>query len=211
MFFKRLLLMALTFPVLLGFSAPADGATSPETKDQNAKKDESASTAPKVLLKTTEGDITLELDAAKAPATVENFLKYVDEKHYDGTIFHRVIPGFMIQGGGMEENMQEKSTKAPIKNEADNGLKNNVYTIAMARTADPHSATAQFFINVADNNFLNHSAKNMQGWGYAVFGRVIEGKEVVDKVAGVKTTTKFMYEDVPEKTVKIISATRVDN
>jgi len=150
-----------------------------------------------VIIRTTYGDITLELDADKAPATVENFLAYAREGFYDGTIFHRVIDNFMIQGGGMDADMRQKKTKAPIQNEADNGLKNDFGTIAMARTNDPHSATAQFFINVRDNDFLNHSGKNPQGWGYAVFGRVTEGSEVLDKIRGVKTTSRGGHQDVP--------------
>ncbi len=161
---------------------------------------------PLVKLETSKGDIVLELDKEKAPITTENFLNYVKDGFYDGLVFHRVINGFMIQGGGMDENMAEKKTKAPIQNEADNGLKNDAYTVAMARTMDPHSATAQFFINVNDNAFLNHSGKTTQGWGYAVFGKVIEGKEVVDAIKAVPTTTKGYYEDVPVEPVKIIKA-----
>lgn len=152
---------------------------------------------PMVKLTTSKGDIVIELDKEKAPITVENFLKYVKAGHYDGTIFHRVINGFMIQGGGMDKSMKERSTQAPIQNEADNGLKNKVYTIAMARTGDPHSATAQFFINVADNGFLDHTAKNPQGWGYAVFGKVVSGQDVVDAIKGVPTMTKGFHENVP--------------
>ena len=156
------------------------------------------------------GVITLELDAEKAPKSVENFLSYVKKGHYDKTIFHRVIPGFMVQGGGFAPGMEQKPTDAPIDNEANNGLKNNNYTVAMARTNAPHSATAQFFINVADNQFLNHTAKTMQGWGYAVFGKVVKGQDVVDKIKAVPTTTKGMYQDVPVETVTIIKATVVE-
>ena len=152
------------------------------------------------------GTITLELDAAKAPKTVENFLAYVNKGHFDGTIFHRVIPGFMIQGGGFEVGMTQKPTDKPIENEANNGLKNDKYTIAMARTNDPHSATAQFFINVADNGFLNHTAPSMQGWGYAVFGKVTAGTDVVDKIAAVKTGQKGFHGDVPKEDVVIEKA-----
>jgi len=152
------------------------------------------------------GTITIELDAAKAPKTVENFLAYVNKGHYDRTIFHRVIPGFMIQGGGFEPGMTQKATDKPIENEANNGLKNDKYTIAMARTNDPHSATAQFFINVADNGFLNHTAPSMQGWGYAVFGKVVAGTDVVDKIAGVKTGQKGFHGDVPKDDVVIEKA-----
>jgi len=152
------------------------------------------------------GTITIELDAAKAPKTVENFLAYVNKGHYDRTIFHRVIPGFMIQGGGFEPGMTQKATDKPIENEANNGLKNDKYTIAMARTNDPHSATAQFFINVADNGFLNHTAPSMQGWGYAVFGKVVAGTDVVDKIAAVKTGQKGFHGDVPKDDVVIEKA-----
>ena len=141
---------------------------------------------PKVQLHITSfGSITVELDAAKAPKTVANFLSYVSKGHYDGTVFHRVIPGFMVQGGGFAVGMKQKPTDAAIENEANNGLKNDHYTLAMARTSAPHSATAQFFINVADNDFLNHSAPDASGWGYAVFGKVVEGTEVVDKIAAI--------------------------
>jgi peptidyl-prolyl cis-trans isomerase B (cyclophilin B) len=152
------------------------------------------------------GVITLELDASKAPKTVENFLAYVRDGHYDGTIFHRVIDGFMIQGGGFEPGMKQKPTRAPIENEANNGLKNERYTIAMARTQAPHSATAQFFINVADNDFLNHTAPTLQGWGYAVFGRVIGGTEVVDAIRRVATTRRGFHDDVPVQDVVITKA-----
>lgn len=150
-----------------------------------------------VIIKTTFGDISVSLDADKAPATVANFLKYAREGYYDGTIFHRVIDNFMIQGGGFDTDMQQKSAGAPIQNEADNGLKNDFGTLAMARTMDPHSATAQFFINVNDNEFLNHSGKNAQGWGYAVFGRVTAGEEVLNKIRGLPTTSRSGHQDVP--------------
>ncbi len=153
------------------------------------------------------GVITLELDADKAPKCTANFLSYVSKGHYDGTIFHRVIPGFMVQGGGFEPGMTQKPTDAPIENEANNGLKNNHYTIAMARTSDPHSATAQFFINVADNDFLNHTAPSAQGWGYAVFGKVVAGNDVVDKIAKVKTGQRGYHGDVPKDDVVISKAT----
>jgi peptidyl-prolyl cis-trans isomerase B (cyclophilin B) len=152
------------------------------------------------------GTIKLELDTTKAPTTVANFLHYVRAGHYDGTLFHRVIPGFMIQGGGFEPGMHQKATGKPIQNEANNGLKNERYTIAMARTSDPHSATAQFFINVADNDFLNHSAPTSQGWGYAVFGRVIEGSDVVDRIAAVPTGQRGFHGDVPKQDVVIEKA-----
>lgn len=161
---------------------------------------------PYVELETTMGNIVIELNQEKAPNTVANFLEYVKSGHYDGTIFHRVIDGFMIQGGGMDANMKEKSTNAPIQNEADNGLKNEVGTIAMARTSDPHSATGQFFINVKDNSFLNFSGKNPQGWGYAVFGKVTEGMDIVNKIKGVPTGKYGFHADVPTTPVVITHA-----
>ena len=161
---------------------------------------------PYVELETTMGNIVIELNQEKAPNTVANFLEYVKSGHYDGTIFHRVIDGFMIQGGGMDANMKEKSTNAPIQNEADNGLKNEVGTIAMARTSDPHSATAQFFINVKDNSFLSFSCKNPQGWGYAVFGKVTEGMDIVNKIKGVPTGKYGFHADVPTTPVVITHA-----
>ncbi len=162
-----------------------------------------------VKLETSLGDITLELYPDKAPLTVANFLKYVEDGFFDGLIFHRVIDGFMIQGGGLDKNLHQKPAGQPIRNEADNGLANEAYTVAMARTADPHSATAQFFINVADNDFLNHRAKTSQGWGYAVFGRVVDGREVVDKIKSTPTTTRGVYEDVPVEAVIIQKAAAV--
>ena len=152
------------------------------------------------------GVITLELDADKAPKSAENFLAYVNKGHYNNTIFHRVIDGFMIQGGGFEPGMTQKPTDAPIDNEANNGLKNNKYTVAMARTQAPHSATAQFFINVADNDFLNHTAPSLQGWGYAVFGKVVKGTEIVDQIRGVKTGRNGFHDDVPKQDVVIEKA-----
>jgi peptidyl-prolyl cis-trans isomerase B (cyclophilin B) len=152
------------------------------------------------------GAITLELDQDKAPLSVANFLAYVNKGHYDGTVFHRVIPGFMIQGGGFEPGMKQKPSDKPINNEANNGLKNNNYTVAMARTSDPHSATAQFFINVSDNGFLNHTAPSAQGWGYAVFGKVVAGTDVVDKIAAVKTGQSGFHGDVPKEDVVIAKA-----
>jgi peptidyl-prolyl cis-trans isomerase B (cyclophilin B) len=152
------------------------------------------------------GVITLELDAAKAPKSVENFLAYVNKGHYNNTVFHRVIPGFMIQGGGFEPGMTQKPTDATIENEANNGLKNNNYTVAMARTQAPHSASAQFFINVSDNDFLNHTAPSIQGWGYAVFGKVVAGTEVVDQIKAVKTGRKGFHDDVPNEDVVLEKA-----
>lgn len=163
-----------------------------------------------VEMTTTFGSITLELDSEKAPKTVENFLSYVNDGFYNGTIFHRVIDNFMIQGGGFDANMQQKPTADPIENEADNGLTNDRGTIAMARTMDPHSATAQFFINVKNNDFLNHSGKNMQGWGYAVFGRVISGDDVLDKIRAVSTGTIAGHQDVPTESVIIESVAVVE-
>jgi peptidyl-prolyl cis-trans isomerase B (cyclophilin B) len=155
------------------------------------------------------GVITLELDEQKAPKSVANFLEYVKKGHYDNTIFHRVIPGFMVQGGGFEPGMQQKPTAAPVENEAANGLKNDRYTVAMARTQAPHSATAQFFINVADNDFLNHTSPSPQGWGYAVFGKVVGGQDVVDRIKAVQTGRKGFHDDVPMQDVVIEKATVV--
>ena len=161
---------------------------------------------PLVKLETSMGDIVLELYEDKAPKTVANFLTYVSEGHYNGTIFHRVIDGFMIQGGGFTADMNQKPTKTTIENEADNGLGNESYTVAMARTSDPHTASAQFFINVKNNSFLNHTAKTGQGWGYAVFGKVVKGQGVVNKIKAVPTGRKGMFDDVPQEPVVIITA-----
>ena len=164
-------------------------------------------TNPKVELHIAgHGVITLELDQDKAPKSVANFLEYVAKGHYDNTVFHRVIPGFMVQGGGFEVGMKQKPTLGEIENEANNGLKNMHYTVAMARTSAPHSASSQFFINVADNDFLNHSAPTASGWGYAVFAKVVSGTEIVDKIAGVKTGRKGFHEDVPQTDVVIDKA-----
>ncbi len=163
-----------------------------------------------VRIETSMGEIVVELDTEKAPKSAENFLSYVTSGHYDGTIFHRVIDGFMVQGGGMTEDMKEKATEAPIENEADNGLSNDAYTLAMARTMDPHSATAQFFINVKKNDFLNHTAKTPQGWGYAVFGKVTKGHGVINKMKGVATGNKGGQQDVPIETITIIKAEVVE-
>ena len=156
--------------------------------------------------KATQGVITLELDAVHAPKSTENFLNYVNKGFYDGTIFHRVIKGFMLQGGGFTADMKQKPTDAPIENEAANGLKNDKYTVAMARTSDPHSATGQFFINVVDNAFLNHTAPTGQGWGYAVFGKVVKGEDVVESIKKVRTTRKGFHDDVPFDAVVIDKA-----
>ena len=166
--------------------------------------------AAQVLMTTTVGPITHELDADSAPKTVENFLSYVSSGFYDGTIFHRVIDNFMIQGGGFDADMGQKATEAPIENEANNGLTNLRGTIAMARTQDPHSATAQFFINVNDNDFLNHTGENMQGWGYAVFGKVAEGEDVLDKIRCVQTGSQAGHQDVPVEPIIIESVTIID-
>jgi peptidyl-prolyl cis-trans isomerase B (cyclophilin B) len=189
---RRLLATAITLLVLMGtaFAAFADN--------------------PEVLIQTNKGAIKVELDREKAPATVDNFLTYVDESFYEGTIFHRVIEGFMIQGGGYDEDMKEKPTHAPIQNEADNGLKNERGTIAMARTNDPHSATAQFFINHKDNGFLNHRSKDPHGWGYAVFGKVTDGMDVVDAIATTPTGPGGPFpKDVPQEAIVIEKITRV--
>ena len=183
-------------------AAPSTPSTTEGTKPM--------STTPRVKLQTNQGAIVITLDAEKAPKTVENFLSYVKSGFYDGTIFHRVIDGFMIQGGGFEPGLKQKPTQAPIENEANNGLKNDKYTLAMARTSDPHSATAQFFINVADNDFLNFTSPTPNGWGYAVFGKVVEGTEVVEQIKGVKTGTKGFHQDVPVQDVVIEKATVVE-
>ena len=163
--------------------------------------------AAHILMTTTVGPMTLELDADNAPKTVENFLSYVSDGFYDGTIFHRVINNFMVQGGGFTADMEQKATQAPIENEANNGLKNGRGTLAMARTQDPHSATAQFFINVQDNDFLNHTGENMQGWGYAVFGKVTDGEDVLDKIRCVETGSQAGHQDVPVEPIIIESVT----
>ena len=190
----------LTGLILFGFFA-ALGVVSAQTGPQN----------PRVLMKTSKGDITIELDAAKAPISVKNFLGYVDANFYDGTIFHRVIKGFMIQGGGMTPDFKEKATKDPIKNEAANGLKNLRGTLAMARTPVVDSATSQFFINHADNAFLNYRNGTAEGFGYCVFGKVVQGLDVVDAIAGVRTGTTQGYDDVPREAVTILSVRRVES
>jgi len=191
---RRLLVTAATLLVLLG-GAPAVLADN-----------------PKVRMQTTQGPITLELYPDRAPATVANFLTYVDADFYSGTIFHRVIRGFMIQGGGFDQDLERKTTRTSVENEADNGLKNKRGTIAMARTGDPHSATAQFFINHKDNAFLDHKSKDRRGWGYAVFGKVTAGMEVVDAIAGAPTESKGPFpKDVPRNTILIEKITRVDD
>lgn len=202
--FSRMRFFSFACAMALALGAlPAQAAS---TSNQG----KSMTTQPQVKLHTNMGDMLIELDAEKAPKTVENFLTYVKEGFYDGTVFHRVINNFMIQGGGFDADMKQKQTHAPIENEADNGLKNNRYTLAMARTGDPHSATAQFFINVADNDFLNFTAPTPNGWGYAVFGKVIEGTEVVDEIKKVKTGNKGFHQDVPTTDIIIESATLVE-
>ena len=165
------------------------------------------STSPRVKISTSAGDIVIELDAERAPKTSENFLTYVRDGFYDNTIFHRVIDGFMIQGGGFEPGMKQKTCLEPIENEADNGLKNERYTLAMARTSAPHSATAQFFINVAKNDFLNHTSPTSQGWGYAVFGRVVAGMDVVERIRQVPTGNRGGHQNVPLQPVTVLKAT----
>mgnify|MGYP002084006082 CR=1 FL=1 len=182
------------------------GATTPAAAPAAAPA-KAAAKNPRVALETSKGKIVIELDAEKAPKTVENFLSYVRSGHYDGTVFHRVIDGFMVQGGGFSADMTQKPTKAPIENEADNGLQNARGTLAMARTADPNSASSQFFINTVDNKFLNHTGKNPQGWGYAVFGKVVEGMDVVDVIAKVPTGSKGQFQNVPVEPVKVTKAT----
>ena len=184
--------------------------TGAQTASQPNIGNPSMSTSPRVKLTTSAGDIVIELDGVNAPKTTENFLAYTRDGFYDNTIFHRVIDGFMLQGGGFEPGMKQKTTKAPIENEANNGLKNDKYTLAMARTNDPHSATGQFFINVANNDFLNHTAPTAQGWGYAVFGKVVEGKDVVDAIRGVKTGNSGFHQNVPTEDVLIEKAVIVE-
>lgn len=201
----RNLALASIIPVMSfgAHAAPPSNSTTP----QGVK---SMSTNPRVKMTTNMGDIVISLDAAKAPKTVANFLAYVKDGFYDGTVFHRVIDGFMVQGGGFEAGLKQKPTKAPVENEANNGLKNNKYTLAMARTSDPHSATAQFFINVANNDFLNHTAPTSNGWGYAVFGEVVEGQDVVDKMKAVKTGNSGFHQNVPVQDIVITKAVVVE-
>ncbi len=205
MMLKSKSLVALTMVATLAM-APVGMAFS-QTSNQ---KDVSSMSNTRVKLVTNKGDIVLELDGQKAPVTTENFLNYVKDGFYTNVVFHRVIPNFMIQGGGFEPGMNQKDTNAPIKNEADNGLKNDKYTIAMARTQDPHSASAQFFINTNNNDFLNFTAPTTQGWGYAVFGKVVEGTEVVDAIEKVQTGNRGYHGDVPTEDVVIESAEIVE-
>ena len=192
--------------LLLGCLICLNAAQAAPTTQPSTKK----GTPSMVKLHTNHGIITIELNAAKAPATVKNFIEYVNDGFYNGTIFHRVIDGFMVQGGGFEPGMKQKAVKAPIQNEAANGLKNENYTVAMARTNDPHSATAQFFINIKDNSFLNYTAPNPQGYGYCVFGKVVGGTEVVDAMRKVKTGTRAGHQDVPLEDLIITKAELVN-
>jgi peptidyl-prolyl cis-trans isomerase B (cyclophilin B) len=199
----RLAAGTLALAALLPQVAAAQAAAPSPSSTQGTHQ---MSTHPRVKLETSQGDIVLTLDAEKAPKTTANFITYVKEGFYDGTIFHRVIDGFMVQGGGFEPGLKQKPTHDPIENEANNGLKNDKYTIAMARTNDPHSATAQFFINVANNDFLNFTSPSPSGWGYAVFGKVTEGTETVDKIKGVKTGNSGFHQNVPAEDVVIKKA-----
>jgi len=189
---KQILLVVLILAIIAGTSMGQESAVS----------------NPQVVMETSKGEIVLELYPDKAPLTVKNFLDYIDAGFYSGTVFHRVIPGFMLQGGGFSRDMQKKSTLIPVKNEAFNGLKNDRGTIAMARTQDPHSASSQFFINTVDNAFLNHKSQTTAGWGYAVFGKVIKGMEVVDAISKVQTGTQGRFRDVPKTPVEIIKVRR---
>lgn len=206
-------LRALLVGALVLVLAPALALAQDTPREDTISEDNTAErndmTRPRVQLETSKGNITIELYSEEAPKSVENFLGYVKSGHYDGTIFHRVIPGFMIQGGGFTSDMSQKSTGAPIDNEADNGVKNTRGTLAMARTMNPNSATAQFFINTVDNEFLNHTGKNAQGWGYAVFAEVVDGMDVVDAIVKVPTGTQGGHQNVPTEAVVIDKATVV--
>ena len=200
----RTVVAALGVALAAGCSKPQPVVTAVPAEPPPAPKEETVS----AIIKTSMGEIEVELFADRAPETVKNFLAYVDAGHFNGTIFHRVIDGFMIQGGGFTRDMRQKPTQAPVRNEAANRVPNQRGTLAMARTGDPHSASAQFFINVADNAFLNHSAPTPQGWGYCVFGRVTRGMEVVDRIKAVPTTTVGPFENVPAEPVEILSIAR---
>jgi peptidyl-prolyl cis-trans isomerase B (cyclophilin B) len=202
---RSLLKFSRNAAILLMLSPPLFAQAS-NTNPKNPNKPSQGTSMTAVKFTTSMGSFTLQLDAAKAPKTVENFLQYVRDGHYTGTVFHRVIGNFMVQGGGFEKGMKQKPTRAPVENEANNGLKNDNYTVAMARTSDPHSASAQFFINVKNNDFLNHSAPTSQGWGYAVFGKVSEGMDTVDAIKKVQTSTKGGHGDVPTVDVVIEKA-----
>ena len=206
---KRLIYMTCLFVLSLA-ACSRDNTTIEQASNVTQSNGEKMAANPKVKIETTLGDITLELDAKNAPDSTKNFIAYVNDGHYDGTVFHRVIPNFMIQGGGMLPDMSEKPSKAPINNEANNGLKNDKGTVAMARTNDPHSASAQFFINVKDNDFLNFRSEDMQGWGYAVFGKVIDGMDVVEKIESVKTGNQGHYQDVPQEPVIMNKVTVIE-
>jgi len=199
--------LALVGMIPLVFSGVVTAQPSNSTSKQGVN---SMSTNPRVKVSTNLGDFVISLDAAKAPKTVANFLAYVNDGFYNGTVFHRVIDGFMVQGGGFEPGLKQKTTKAEIENEANNGLKNNKYTVAMARTSAPHSASSQFFINVANNEFLNHTAPTANGWGYAVFGEVVEGQDVVDKMKAVKTGNSGFHQNVPVQDIVITKAVVVE-
>lgn len=203
---NRLLRLSACGIAMACLAAPLSAGAQSTPSSSSTQGTASMSTSPRVKLQTNAGDIVIELNAEKAPKSVENFLTYAKEGFYNGTVFHRVIDGFMIQGGGFEPGLKQKQTHAPIENEANNGLKNDRYTLAMARTSDPHSATAQFFINVSDNDFLNFSAPTANGWGYAVFAKVVEGTEVVDKIKGVKTGNRGFHQNVPAEDVVIEKA-----
>jgi len=203
----RNIFMAIAASAVVIIAGLASAAESFPVSTSNSSKGKSPmSNHPRVLISTNYGDIIITVDTDKAPKTAANFMAYVKDGFYDGTIFHRVIDGFMIQGGGFDASMKQKATQPPVENEANNGLKNNKYTLAMARTSDPHSATAQFFINVANNDFLNFSAPTTQGWGYTVFGEVTEGQDVVEKIKAVKTGNKGPHQNVPVENVTILRA-----
>jgi cyclophilin family peptidyl-prolyl cis-trans isomerase len=198
-------------PALLLFAAAMFGADAKAPAPAATSNPAPAkSSAPRVAFETSAGRFVIELDPAKAPKSAENMLAYVKAGFYDGTIFHRVISGFMVQGGGFTPDMKQKSTQPPIPIEADNGLKNKRGTVAMARTGDPNSATSQFFVNLVDNTFLDHTRKDARGWGYAVFGQVVEGMDVIDKIAAAKTGMKGQFQDVPVETITILKATPVN-
>ena len=203
-------MVAAMFLAAQGIDAQDNKPAAPATPDAKpAETTQPLKGIVKATLETSKGTIELELDADKAPLSVANFVNYAKKGHYDGTIFHRVIPGFMVQGGGMEPGMKQKGTRKPVANEATNGVKNKNYTVAMARTSEPHSATAQFFINVADNDFLDYTSPSANGWGYCVFGKVVAGKDVVDKIKAVPTATVGFHQNVPKDDVLILTAEEV--
>jgi cyclophilin family peptidyl-prolyl cis-trans isomerase len=205
---NQLLIAFVSFFVLLGGCNAQEPAKTEKATESKTKTGEKMSANPIIKMETSKGTMTIELDAEKAPNSAANFVAYVEDGFYDGVIFHRVIPNFMVQGGGMNPDMSEKANKkASIKNEANNGLKNDRGTLAMARTNDPHSASSQFFINLKDNDFLNHSSESPAGWGYAVFGKVTDGMDVIDEIAKVKTGNHGGHGDVPLEAVTIIKAT----